>query len=127
LRQGGVADRLEQVIGGGGLERRQRVLVVSGDEDHPAAARRLRHLQPVQARHADVEKGEIRLQPLQRQQRLHAVRRAGGDGEFRPQPVQALRQVLRQQRFVVGNQGGGHVQASTGRVSSATTPRGWLA
>jgi hypothetical protein len=55
------------------------VLVVGGDEDNLGRAARAdqpaRHFETGEARHLDIEKDHIRLQPLDRGQRLDAVAR----------------------------------------------------
>ena len=70
-------DRLQQVVDRVDLERLDRVLIVGRDEDDlrtgAAADQPPRDLEAGQPRHLHVEKDDVRLQPLDRRQRLDAV------------------------------------------------------
>ncbi len=76
-------DRLQQVVDRVDLERLDRVLIVGRDEndmgrragvEHPA-----RHLESGQPGHLDVQKHQIRLQPVDRFQRFDPVARLADD------------------------------------------------
>ena len=132
LRQPRGRHGLEQVVGRGGVEGLQRVLVVGRHEDEqgqgagvfrPVLGDGLGRLQPREARHADVQ--EAHLRPvLQRQ--LDSRRAAAGlrhDAQRRPRGGQLGAQVVGQQRFVFGDEGG---RVHDGISMRATLPPpGW--
>jgi hypothetical protein len=73
-RQPGQIDRLDHVVDGAGVEGFHRVVIEGGDEhDVHAAGQGARHRQPVRARHAHVEKPDVRRRPHCRGDGLVAV------------------------------------------------------
>ncbi|MNL06833.1 hypothetical protein D3C87_1274820 [compost metagenome] len=107
-RQALVRDRLDEIVHGLALEGVQRVLVEGGDEDHPRVGLdALRHLQPGQPRHLDIEKGHRRRQLCDGLRGLHAIGRLPHDAQLGPQPLQLAAQVRAQVFLVIGDQRGG--------------------
>ena len=135
-------DRLEQVVDRAALEGVDRVLVVGGDEHDLRARAGLGRgggdFQAGQARHADVEEGDVRLVLGDRFQRAGAVLALGDDLAARGQAsAQLVDQRLAQQRFVFGDDAGAQValrhggapavERAPGTVIVAATPAGKLA
>lgn len=97
------------------------MFVVGGDEHHTAArGRGGGGFQAGEAGHADVQEGDVRGQIRQGGLGGEAVLDHGGDGQFRPQALQAPGQVVGQQGFVLGDQGA-HGSSSCTR----TPPPAW--
>ena len=89
-------DGLEQVGQCLGLERAKRVLIEAGDEDHQRernrACNRAQHFESIQPRHLNVEKDQVRSQPLSQLQRPQSIFRLANDFDpraARQQPAQA--------------------------------------
>ena len=99
-----VAHRLQKVVDGGALERLDRVLVERGHEhDAHVAVRAARHVESGQARHADVEERDVRRLGGEQRLRLRAVVRDPRDDELGPQRGEAVPEVVRETRLVVGD------------------------
>ena len=100
-------DRLEHVVGGGGVEGAQRVLVVGGAEDDGGRglerADRARRAQAVEAGHRDVEQHHVGAQPADHLDGLVAVRRRA-DALDAVELGQQRGQALARQRLVIGNE-----------------------
>jgi hypothetical protein len=119
--QAGVGDGFQQVVGGGLFEGGHGVFVVGGDEYHAAAMGcGGGGFQAGEAGHADVQEGDVRGQIRQGGLGGEAVLDHGGDGELRPQALQAPRQVVGQQGLVLGDQG---AHGSSSRT--CTPPPAW--
>ena len=94
-------DRLQQVIERAHLEGPQRVLIVRGDEDdhrHLLRPDRLQHLEPVGARHLDVQEDEIRRIPPDHRQPFF---RGGRFLDRIPGPLEDVTEETADLRFVV--------------------------
>ena len=101
--------RLQQVVDGALVERRDRVLVVGGDEHDVAGAGQLaRDLEAGAHRHPDVEKRDVGVVHARQHQRFVAVGRLGDDLELGPRLGEARAQLRPQQRLVLGDQRGRH-------------------
>jgi len=92
------------------FERLHRVAVVRRDEHHggrllePGEA--ARHLEPIHARHLDIEQQHARAALRHGVERLEAVARLPRDlgGQLRRQVAEQLLQPLARRRLVVGNE-----------------------
>jgi hypothetical protein len=107
LHEALVRERLEQVVDGVQLERRQGVLVVGRREDHRrlvrVAGQRLQHLQACEDGHLDVHQHEVGLQRADLRQRARAV--ATGCHELQSWHLRdPVGQRLGGERFVLGDQ-----------------------
>src|SRR5882762_6277191 len=99
---------LEHVVRGSLLERGERVLVVCRHEHDMAAPADLpRHLETGQPRHLDVEEQHVGRMRFDLAQRRDAVAGLRDDVELRPERAEQLRELLAQQRLVLGNDGTG--------------------
>jgi hypothetical protein len=118
--------RLEDVVERLLLERGDREFVVGGDEDDPRPPLdALGHLEARQARHLDVEEGEVGLEGSDLLGRLDAVAGDRDDLERRPGLREQLAQVCREVRLVVGDERRGRAaHDATGSERRARTPRG---
>ena len=67
------------------------------------------HLQAAQARHADIEKGDVRPQRLDHGQRGHAILGFAQHPQAGPQRQQLFAQGGAHMRFIVGQNGSAHV------------------
>src|SRR5882762_8261276 len=109
---------LEHVVRGSLLERRKGVLVVRRHEHDVAAAAYLpRHLEAGQPRHVDVEEQHVGRMRFDLPQGRDAVAGECDDVEFRPKGAEQLRELLAQERLVLGNDGawsGQHVAPAAG-------------
>src|SRR5258706_936824 len=102
---------LQQVVDGREIEGFERELVVGGDENDrrgglvlPEPVGELRgDLEPGEARHADVEKCDPRPRALDQPHRLEPVGGDARDPQLRPRTREGARQLLREQRFVLGD------------------------
>ena len=102
-------DRLQQVVDRAFLERRDRILVVRGDEhDVGAVADRTRDLEAGHAGHADVEERDVGRPRIERGDGIAAVASLDRDRKLRPGFGEAALQLLAQQRLVFGDQRRGH-------------------
>ena len=102
-----LVDRLHQIIDRLRLERAQRMVAISRDEDEQGRLdlhQALDHRKAVEARHLDVEEDEVRLVGLDRADRLAAVRRGGDDLDIVVRLEPQL-QPLRRQRLVIDQDG----------------------
>src|SRR6267143_2993905 len=99
---------LEHVVRGSLLERGERVLVVCRHEHDMAAAADLpRHLETGKPRHLDVEEQHVGHMRFDLAQRGDPVAGLRDDVELRPERAEQLRQLLAQQRLVLGDDGTG--------------------
>ena len=81
---------------------------MGGDEDHvDLAGERLRGLDAVHLRHADIEKDDVGLEAAHERNRLAPVRCLADDRELGPRLLQATDDLFAHQAFVVGDDGGG--------------------
>jgi hypothetical protein len=116
--------RLEHVVDRLVFEGRHRVLVVGGHEHHARAAfDALGHLQAGEAGHLDVEEGQIGFERRDALGRFDAVRGHVHDLEFGPGRAELGRQLAREVRLVVGEQGARlHGAVCSGNVRRARVP-----
>src|SRR5712671_1215782 len=97
---------LEHVVRGSLLERGEGVLVVGRHEhDMAAAAHLARHLEAGEPRHLDVEEQHVGRMRFDLPQGRDAVARLRDDVKIRPERAEQLRELLAQQRLVLGNDG----------------------
>mmetsp|Transcript_53828 Transcript_53828/g.149367 ORF Transcript_53828/g.149367 Transcript_53828/m.149367 type:complete len:254 (+) Transcript_53828:886-1647(+) len=100
---------LEQIVHRTGFEGLDRVLVIGGHEDDARGALdALGHFEAGQARHLDVEEGQVGLQGRDGLGGLDAVGGRADDLQLRPGLGELGLQILHEMGFVVGDQGGGH-------------------
>jgi len=105
--QSSTLERLQDVIHRTGLECGDRVHVVRGHErDVAAALNLLRNVQARQQRHLDVEEQDVGSVPLDQIQRFDTGASFADDTQCRPELAQVLTQLVAQQRFVFGQNGG---------------------
>ncbi|MCY1371373.1 hypothetical protein D9M69_585130 [compost metagenome] len=122
--------RLEHVIHRRMLERRDREVVVRGDEDEerfglvvgPLVSDDLGDFQACLARHLDVQEHHIGRQGLGQLDRLQAIVGDAHDLQLGPGFVQQALQCSRQHRFVFGNHAA--PRAHDGILTTARTPHG---
>ena len=85
------------------FERVDGVLIVRRDECHVAAPRDLtRDVDTVESRHMDVQERKVRRVGLDGRQRGEAVAGSRDDPQLRPQRFQHIRQLVGEQRLVLG-------------------------
>ena len=99
---------LEHVVRGSLLERGKGVLVVGRHEHDMAAAACLpRYFETRKPRHLDVEEQRVGRMRFELAQRGDAVAGLRDDFELRPERAEQLRELLAQQRLVLGDDGTG--------------------
>ena len=99
----------QNIVNGFSFKGLNRKFIKSGDEDHARCAfDALRHFQPCEAGHADVQKSQVRHQLGNALGCLNAIARHMHDVQLGPQLLQLGHQRPGQMGFVVGNERGGH-------------------
>ena len=108
-------DRLQHIIDRAVLEGADGVFVVGGDEDHVRlAGERLRRLDAVHPRHADIEKDDVGLEAPHHGDCLAAIAGLTHNQEFGPGFLQAVNNLFAHQAFIVRNDGRGGGQGAHG-------------
>ncbi len=127
------AHRFEQVVQRRMLEGGHRILVVGADEHDMrwlrGAGQAFGQAKSRQAGHLDVEEHHIGRVGVGQTQRVEPVGGFGDDAQFGPGARQQRLQIVRQVRFVVGDQGAGLVDggfAFKGRRRRTVMPLGWF-
>src|SRR5919201_3049687 len=121
---------LQQVAGGAAPDRAEQVVLGprGGQDDHLAPGRRLtqarQRLEPVHARHREVEQDQLGLQPACELDRLLPVRRLAGDREA--VPVQQGRERFARERVVVDDQDPGRHGRSTLIGGNVAAEKGYV-